>query len=399
MARRKQALTDAKIRKLKKPGRYTDGDGLDLVVTKGVEGVNLKWVNRLTINGKRRERGIGAYPHVSLAQARSVAFENRGIAREGKDPNQVRQETSAIPDFATAARKVHDLNKDSWRNAKHSAQWLRTLENYAVPYIGNMSVTDVETKDVLEALLPIWLTKQETARRVKQRIATVFDWCIVKGYRVHNPVIGVTRGLPKQSRKPKHMKAMPYSEVPAFVAWMRGQQPISDLALEFLILTAARTGEVVGMKWHELDLVKALWTIPAERTKTDVEHRVPLSERAAQILMQMQPLEQGTNSYVFPSPSKPGQPLSDGTMLAFLRRNGYSITSHGYRSSFRDWCAEQTGFPPAAVEKCLSHKIRNEAEAAYHRTDYLEKRREIMAAWAAYLDTFGQDQKVIQLRS
>lgn len=393
MARRKQALTDVQIRKIKKAGRFTDGDGLDLMATQGVAGINRKWVCRLTIKGKRFERGLGPYPEISLAEAREIAMRYRGMARKGIDPRVAT--LSVIPTFAEAAQTVFEINQKAWENEKHRKQWMSTLQTYAFPHIGKKQVDEIEPPSILEVLQPIWLELPETSARVKQRISMVFDWTIAKGYRTHNPVDAVRRGLSKRKRRVKHMASLPYEELPDFMKWLRGiDRVMASLALEFTVLTACRTGEVINATWGEFDLDNALWTIPAERMKMRTEHRVALSPAAVAILERLKPLSDG---YVFPSPAKPGKPLGETAMLMFLRRQSYKITVHGFRATFRNWCAEKTGFPTRAVEVCLSHQIKDSAEAAYHRSDYLEKRREIMAAWAGYLDE--TEEKIVRLRS
>lgn len=386
MAKRKQALTDTQIRKIKKPGRYIDGDGLHMVATEGASGINRKWVCRITVAGKRRDIGLGPYPLVTLSEARETTMEFRRMARQGRDPVEERRARQGVLTFRQAAAKVHQSNLRTWKNDKHQAQWINTLETYAYPHIGDKRVSDVTTPDILDVLAPVWIEKRETAQRVRQRMATVFDWCATKGYVSSNPVTGVTRGLPARKKRVKHMAAMPYADLPDYVADIRREDSsVSALALEFTILTAARTGETIGAVWSEIDLEKALWSIPTARMKAENEHRVPLSERALEILETVRPLSGEDGGFVFPSPLRKSRPLSNMAMLNYLKRTHPELTVHGFRSSFRDWASEQTGFPHAAIERCLAHAPANKVEAAYARSDLLERRREIMNAWTAYL--------------
>lgn len=293
-----------------------------------------------------------------------------------------------VDTFESAARKVYEINYPTWKNPKHRAQWINTLERYVFPHIGNTSVSQISTPDILNVLTPIWNEKRETARRVKQRMATVFDWAMAKGYVTSNPVAGVIQALPKHGQRPSHMSAMPYAELPRYIQTVRQLgAPESACALEFTILTAARTGETIGATWAEFDLETALWVVPAERMKAGKPHRVPLSARALEIVRERRPLVDNTSAYVFQSPGRGGKPLSNMAMLKFLKSSGSQHTVHGFRSAFRDWCSEQTGFPHAAIEKCLAHEVANKAEAAYARSDLIDRRRELMSAWAKYLES------------
>lgn len=282
---------------------------------------------------------------------------------------------------------MHAETVHSWKNKKHAAAWLTTLETYAFPTIGDRPIDRIETADVLSVLTPIWLTKAETARRVRQRMRTVFDWArVAYGLRGVNPVDGVERALPKQSDRGEHFAALPYAQVPAFMATLRHGAIANPtlLAFEFLILTACRTNEVLLATWGEIDFGAVTWTIPAVRMKGRETHVVPLSPRAQTILAGMKPLT-GDTGFVFPSP-RPGKPLSNMVFLMTLRRMALAITAHGFRSSFRDWAAEETHFPNFVVEKALAHTIENKVEAAYRRGDLLKKRRELMDAWATYCE-------------
>jgi integrase len=379
-----KALSAVQVRQLKTAGRYADGNGLYLVVDpSGAK----RWVLRTVVRGRRRDIGLGGLSLVPLTEARDKALAYRKIAREGGDPfvNKHKAEF-ATPTFSAAAEQVFEEHKDSWRNAKHAAQWITTLRTYAFPLIGSRPVDQIEAPDILRVLGPIWLTKPETARRVRQRISTVLDWAKVAGYRSgENPVLGVTKGLPKQAGKDDHHAALPYSEVPAFLASLKetDDSEITKLAFEFLILTASRTGEVLGMKWEEVDEGSLTWAVPAERMKAKRVHRVPLSPRCMEILAQAELLG-AEGSYVFRGRSG-NKPLSNMVFLMALRRMGLDVTAHGFRSSFRDWAAEQTNFPREVCEMALAHAVENRVEAAYRRSDLFERRRELMNAWAIYL--------------
>ena len=379
-----KALTAIQVRSLSVPGRHADGNGLYLVVDpSGAK----RWLLRTVVQGRRRDIGLGGVALVSLAEAREKALAYRKQAREGGDPLAERRKAKVtIPTFAEAAEQVHADHKASWNNEKHAAQWITTLKTYANPHLGTRRIDQVATPDVLRALSPIWLTKPETARRVRQRIGTVLDWAKAAGHRSgDNPVDGVERGLPKQGEREAHHAALPYAEVPAFVARLRSsdQGEMARLAFEFLILTAARTGEVLGAEWSEVDVGKALWTVPANRMKARREHRVPLSGRAIVILHRARELDSRSN-VVFPG-RQLGRPLSNMVFLMLLRRMNVPITAHGFRSSFRDWAAEATSLPREVAEMALAHTIESKVEAAYRRGDLLVKRTELMDRWAAFI--------------
>ena len=380
-----RALTAVRVNAAKVPGRYADGNGLYLVVE---QTGGKRWLLRTVVQGKRRDIGLGGLSLVTLAEARAKAIEYRKIARDGGDPVAERKAAKAVvPTFAEAAERVHADREASWKNEKHAAQWINTLRTYAFPHLGERPVNTLATPDVLRVLSPIWLAKPETARRVRQRIETVLDWAKAAGYRTgDNPVEGVARGLPRQAEREKHHAALPYAEVPAFVARLRSsdQGMIARLAFEFLILTAARTGEVLGARWSEIDETQALWTIPAERMKAAREHRVPLGKRAMSILREAEPLAAGSD-YLFPGRST-AKPMSNMILLMALRRMNLKITAHGFRSAFRDWAAETTNIPREVAEMALAHAVENKVEAAYRRGDLLTKRRELMQQWSDYVE-------------
>ncbi len=380
-----KALTAVAVKQIKIPGRHADGNGLYLEVDP--TGAR-RWLLRTIVHGRRRDIGLGSARLVPLADARDMAARMRRLARDGGDPiEERRKERTVLPTFKEAAAKVHAEIAGTWKNEKHAAAWMTTLEAYAFPVLGSRRVDQIGTADVLKVLAPIWLTKAETARRVRQRIRTVLDWARVSyGLTTANPVDGVEKGLPKQPERGEHFAAMSYVQVGAFVARLRGR-PKPDamtLAFEFLILTACRTNEVLLASWDECDLAQGVWTIPATRMKAGEPHTVPLSARALAILDEAKTFA-GDQSFIFPSRQR-GKPLSNMVFLMALRRMQLDITAHGFRSSFRDWAAEETTFPNFVVEKALAHAIDNKVEAAYRRGDLLKKRRQLMEAWAAYCD-------------
>ena len=378
------ALNSARIRSLSKPGRYTDGNGLYLVVDPtGAK----RWLLRTMIHGKRRDIGLGGLRTVSLADARTTAQKMRASARGGGDPLAERKKALAVMlSFREAAGNVHAAYSSSWRNPKHAAQWMKTLEQYVYPDLGDRPVSQISTADILKVLAPIWLTKAETARRVRQRIAAVMDWAKASGLLIgENPVDGVAKGLPKQRATRAHHAALPYAEVSDFVRRLQESDAGESvrLAFEFLILTAARTGEIVGAKWGELDVAGRVWTVPADRMKAQREHRVPLSDRAVAILERARVLA-GDSEFIFPGRS-PQKPISNMAFLMTLRRMGDTVTAHGFRSAFRDWASEQTNYPREVCEMALAHSIRDKTEAAYRRGDLFNKRQQLMHSWGRYV--------------
>jgi integrase len=376
-----KALSALRIRSLQVAGRYADGNGLYLVVDpSGAK----RWMLRTIVHGKRRDIGLGGLSLVSLAEAREEALRLRKMARTGGDPLADKRKAKTLT-FKQAAQRVHETHKPSWKNPKHAQQWINTLTEYAFPVFGNRRVDQIDTPDVLRALTPIWLDKPETARRVRQRIRAVFDWAKAAGLRTgDNPVEGVGNVLPKQGDKDEHHAALPYDHVPAFLESLRKSDAglSARLAFEFLILTAARMGEVIGATWREIDFDKATWTIPAHRMKAENEHRVPLSQACVEILRQAKELE---GTHIFPGRTA-DKPLSNMVFLMLLRRMKLKgkVTPHGFRSTFRDWAAERTNFSREVCEMALAHVIENKVEAAYRRGDLFEKRRELMAMWAKF---------------
>ena len=382
-----KALSTLRVNSIATPGRYGDGNGLYLVVDpSGAK----RWVLRTIVQGKRRDIGLGGLRLVSLAEARTKAQEYRKLAREGGNPLEARRKERAVPTFAEAANITLEHHRAGWRNEKHAAQWKASLKLHAFPVLGEKRVDQIETADVLKALSPIWLSRPETARRVRQRISTILNWAKAAGHRTgDNPVDGVGKGLPRQSEKRGHFDAIPYTDVPDFVQKLPGV-PTSEFArlgFEFLILTAARTNEVLKAEWTEVDLEKAVWTVPAERMKGGREHRVPLAPRALTLLRSASEISDGSQ-LIFPGRTI-GEPMSNMVFLMMLRRLGVTFTAHGFRSAFRDWASECTNFPREVCEMALAHSIKDKTEAAYRRGDLFAKRVDLMTEWADYVQMAG----------
>lgn len=382
-ARRPQkALTALMVKTVSAPGKYFDGNGLYLRVEPN--GTKF-WVQRIVIRGKRRELGLGSVILVPLAEAREKALVNRKLAREGGDPLEARRQQQAILTFEQASRRVHELHMPTWRNAKHQRDFIASLESYAFPLIGKLPVSGVTAGDVLRVLTPIWTSKPETARRVRQRIGTVLKWAIAKGWRQDNPADAVSQALPKVGKVQVHRRSLPYADVAGCIAAVRASKAMltTKLALEFLVLTASRSGEVRQAVWDEVDLDMALWVIPASRMKAKRAHRVPLSPPAIAVLRQAKDLNDGS-PLVFPG-SRYGKPLSDMTLSKLVKELGFEADVHGFRTSFRTWVQEQTEFPREVAEAALAHSVGNAVEQAYARSDVLDRRRELMDAWGEYL--------------
>ncbi|MGD9664467.1 MAG: tyrosine-type recombinase/integrase [Novosphingobium sp.] len=374
-------LSATAVKAARTPGRYGDGDGLYLLV--GPTG-SRSWVCRVQKDGRRRDIGLGSAKKVTLAIARERAAQVRTQIEVGLDPIAERRKAEGIPTFREAAAIVFAENKAAWRNAKHRAQWMSTLTRYAFPEIGDMDVSKIDGAHVRDVLVAIWLEKPETARRVRQRIVAVIDWAIAKGYRsTPLPMAALNKSLPKVKSEPAHHKALPYAEVPAFMAKLRERESVGRLAFETLVLTAGRSGEIRGARWSEIDLDKKIWTIPEERMKAGREHVVPLSEAAVDVFRRAQAYREVRNDLVFPG-ARYGKPLSDMTLTKICRDLDIPAVPHGFRSSFRDWAAEETDFDGSVAEMALAHAIGNKVEAAYRRGKLLEKRRKLMDAWAGY---------------
>jgi integrase len=386
-------LSATKVQKEAKPGRYGDGGGLWLQVT---EAGTKSWLFRFMREGVAREMGLGAIHTLGLADARQRAAECRRLLLDGIDPiaarDRRRMETRLIEaqlvTFRDCAEQYVAAHRASWRNAKHRAQWDSTLATYALPIIGDLSVAAIDTSLVLKVIEPIWQTKPETAGRVRGRIQTILDWAKARSYRQgDNPARWtghLDQILPARGkvRRVKHHAALPYRDLPAFMIELRAMEGVSPLALEFAILTAARTGEAIGATWDEIDLDAKLWTISGERMKSGRSHRVPLSGRCLEILAAL-PREKG-NPALFIG-GKAGMPLSNMALLATLRRMSRAdLTAHGFRSTFRDWAAETTGYPNEVVEMALAHAVSDKVEAAYRRGDLFAKRARLMRDWADF---------------
>ena len=322
---------------------------------------------------------------LGLAEAREAARKLRAEIRQGVDVlTERKKQRSEIPTFRMAAELVHAENKVAWKNGKHQSQWIKTLESYVFPEFGDALVSDIEGPEIRDALAKIWLSKPETARRVRQRIGAVLDWCYAKGYRNSEaPMRSLARGLPRQPKKKGHFEALPYELVPGLIEKLQERPSVGRLALEFLILTASRSGEVRGCNWSEFDLKERIWTIPADRMKAGKAHIVPMDDAALSVLDRAKLFKVKSSDLVFPG-QRPKEMLSDMTLLKVLRDRNAGVTVHGFRSAFRDWCAEQTAYPGEVAEAALAHSIQNKVEAAYRRTNYLEKRKVLMKDWADF---------------
>ena len=386
-------LTVKTVAAAKAPGMVSDGAGLYLRIGPTL---SKSWILRTVVHGKRRELGLGSVSLVSLAEARDLARAYRKIAREGGDPDTERKRESLT--FLAAASKVHAKLLPTWKNAKHAETWLSSIETHAGPVFGDRPIHTVGTADVLKALEPIWTTTPETAKRLRQRFATVFDWAKGAGHYPHeNPVNGISRALPAQKVSQAHHDALPWRDVTEFMAALKEREGISARCLEFIILTAARSGEARGARWDEIDLDKMVWTVPAERMKRGLVHRVPLSDAAVNVLRQVEGLDV---DLVFPSPQrdKAGgtKPQSDMVFKALMKRMGREgFTTHGFRSTFRDWASESARAEREVAEAALSHATGTAVERAYARSDLFDRRRELMALWGQFVS--GQSGRVIEL--
>jgi integrase len=373
---------------LGKPGVYQDGDGLFLKVDRRG---GASWKLRVQYQGERRDYSIGSAKLVRLAEARATAAEYRRSVRiEGRDPCAEKRKTKAATiTFREAALAFMQAHKHQWSSEKHAQQWISTLETYAFPKLGDRPVGKIEAPDIIAAIAAVWTEKPETGRRVRQRICAVLDFAHARGWRVTEAParsLAAGKGLPRQPPRDSHRLAMPYAEVPAFLTRLRATGGVwGRLALEFAILTTARSNEVRGAVWDEFDLKANLWTVPASRMKARREHVVPLSPQAIAVLESADAVRMVGTELVFPG-ARGGQ-MSDMTMLAVLRRANEPFHVHGFRSSFRDWVAEETNFQGDVAEAALAHTIANKVEAAYRRGNLLEKRRKLMDAWGAYCDS------------
>jgi integrase len=399
-------LTAVAVARAQRRGYYGDGGGLFLQVS--ISGAK-SWVFRFKEGGKLREMGLGPLHTIGLADARQRAQECRRLRLDGRDPIEARRaermqgklDAARAMTFKACAERYIAAHKAGWRNAKHAAQWTATLDTYVYPFFGALPVQSVDVGLVMKAVEPIWAEKPETASRVRGRIEAVLDWATARQYRVgDNPARW--RGhldalLPARAkvRRVEHHAALPYAEIGGFMAVLGRHEGVAARALEFAILTAARTGEVIGARWDEIDLPDKLWTIPADRMKGGREHRVPLAPGALTIVERMAAIRSG--EFVFPG-GKADRPLSNMAFLMLLRRMGRGeLTAHGFRSSFRDWVAERTNFPAEVAEMVLAHAVGDKVEAAYRRGDLFQKRRALAEAWAKFCTAPSGSAKVIPI--
>jgi integrase len=419
-------LSALKVAREKRPGVYGDGGGLYLQVTK--QG-SKSWIFRFwvaerdpktgavvrdpttnKVRGRGREMGLGSCITVSLAEARDRALECRKLREKDIDPidareaarRQVSLERAKSLKFREAAATYMAAHRTAWKNDKHAGQWTATMQTYAYPLLGEVSVQAIDTALIMKVIEPIWATKPETANRVRGRIESILNWATVRGYRQgDNPARWrghLDKLLPSLAkvRKPQHHNALPYAELPAFIEKLRKEEGIAARALEFTILTAARTNEAIAARRSEINAGQKLWTVPADRMKADKEHRVPLSDRALEITAAVAADEE---DFIFPG-GRWRRPLSNMAMLALLKRMGRrDLTVHGFRSTFRDWAAERTNFPNEVVEMALAHAIDSKTEAAYRRGDLFEKRQRLMGEWEAYCRTIPKVGEVVELGS
>ena len=384
--RPRKALNNKFVHDAARAGKYFDGNGLFLRV---MPSGSKQWVQRIVIQGKRTELGLGGAELITLPEARAKALENRRVSTLGGNPLVQRRSASLIPCFEDAAVRVHAMHAPTWKNPKHAAQFISTLSTYAFPFIGQKSVSSIDSSDILAILTPIWVDKNETATRIKQRIGAVLKWAIAQGWRADDPSRDISAALPKIKRIKKHRTALPYEKVTDCLDAIRGSaaRPSTKLALEFLILTAARSGEVRGAKWSEISLHGGsdgpAWVVPAERMKAGVEHRVPLSSSAV-VVIEHARLHSDGSDLIFPG-SVQGKMMSDATMRKLINEIGFAVDVHGFRTSFKSWAVEKTNFSNQTSEAALAHMIRNASEAAYNRSDVFAKRKKLMEQWAIYL--------------
>ncbi len=399
MGKRQNELGALAVSQIKTRGIHFVGGvaGLAINVTKSG---SRSWILRYQVGGKRRDKGLGGYPDVTLAQAKEAARAARAKIAHGIDPIEdgralrsqlIASQVAAIT-FSQAAKQYIDTHESSWRNAKHTQQWRNTIQTYADPVIGRVLIRDVDLPQILKVLEPIWRTKTETASRLRGRMESILDWASARGFRTEsNParwkgLLDKLLPSPGKIAKADHHRALPYAEMPEFMKSLAEQQGIAPRALGFAILTACRSGEVRGAKWSEIDMDNGVWTVPAIRMKAGKEHRVPLSA-AAMAIVKLQK-ESAFCDFVFPSSRSSnkteGSPLSDMALLAVLRRMEVPAVPHGFRSTFRDWCAETTDYPREVAEMALAHTIGDKVEAAYRRGDLFDKRKQLMQEWADF---------------
>jgi integrase len=381
-------LRVAGLKSLNEPRMYADGDGLYLNVSKSG---TKSWIFRATVKGLtttngtplRVEKGLGSVKNVTLADARINSRVFHEMARAGINP--VDDNSKEILTFRDAALRVHSNLSPTWRNKKHTETWLATVENYANSQIGNRPIEQIGTADILRILSPIWIEKHETAKRLKQRISTIFDWAKGAGhYQSENPVNGIKMALPRVKRQARHLAALPWQEIPTLMTKLKEREGMSARTVEFIIFTATRSGEARGARWREIE--GNIWTIPAERMKRGVAHRIPLSDDAINVLDRVRGMD---TDLIFPSVQrgKKGEARTQSVMVfkALFSRMGWEgFTTHGFRSSFRDWCSESAHADWEVAETALAHAVGNESERAYARSDLLERRKVLMNLWGHY---------------
>ncbi len=405
MRNRKRKLTSLEVNRIKEPGKHPLGENLYLQVSKSG---TRSWIFRYTLDGKGRWMGLGSASVVSLAKARDLVVDQKRILQKGLDPLKKRafdlkEEQAKSVTFKQCAENYIEAHKPKWKSRKNLIQWQNSLATYAYPVCGDLPVGEIDTATVMKILKPIWYEKTETASRVRARVERILSWATVQGYRNgENPA--QWRGhldqlLPNKSTisKTNHFKAMPFDEVGFFIKDLRAMEGIASRAMEFLILTATRTNETLEARWDEINLDEKVWTIPATRMKAKREHKIPLSHRCIQLLLEMRDLR--CSEFVFPG-TKHNHPLSNMSLLMILRRMDLKFTTHGFRSSFSDWAAERTNITREVVEMALAHTIKNKVEAAYRRGDLMLKRKKLMDTWAEYcsIDDNSNAHQIVELQ-
>jgi len=405
MAKTVKQLKDLQIRRFTKPGAYPDGEGLYLQVR---DSGAKDWFYRYEVAGKGRKRGLGPYPTISLERAREDALVCRQLRKQGIDPIEHYKEIELNKDlekaksttFKECALTYIDTHRHGWRNKKHESQWRNTLKTYAYPTIGDLPVQAIDIDLVMKVLEPIWFEKTETASRIRQRIENILDWATVRKLRKgDNPALWrgrLDKLLPKRTKVQKtvHFAAMDYKDVPEYFQSLRAKDTLASKALAFTILTATRSGEARAATRSEIN--DNVWIIPDSRMKAEREHRVPLSDEAMKIIKEMEPFERQTDDLIFPGLAH-AKPISEASLLKIVKQTHPTLTVHGFRSSFRDWCAEQTSYPREVAEAALAHTLKDKTEAAYQRSDMFEKRRKLMDSWADYCLKVQTDADVVPI--
>jgi len=407
MPKKARELSATEVKRFTKAGLHAVGGVAGLLLQ--VSSTNARsWILRTMVGSKRRDIGLGGYPDVTLAQAREKARALKDKIKEGIDPVEERKaarrnlisDQSKILTFDIAAERFLSNKEHEFKNKKHAAQWGSTLRTYASPIIGKLPVSEIELNHIIQILEPIWLEKTETAKRLRGRIESVLSWATVSGFRKgDNPArwkghLDTVLAKPNKISKVKHHKALPWQEINPFLEKLKKREGITAKALEFLILTATRSGEVRGATWEEIDLKAKLWTIPEERMKAGKEHRIPLTDQSIELLKSLPKME--NEPHVFPAPR--GGALSDMTISSILKRMKVDAVPHGFRSTFRDWCAEHTNYPTIVAEMALAHTIGNKVEAAYRRGDLIAKRTQLMQDWSKYCNTVQTEGNVVSIR-